>query len=513
MKRCIAISSTPAETRVAITEDDSLAELFVERSERDRLLGTILPGRVVKVVDSMFAAFVDVGFDSDGFLPLSDWRGNLLAEISSASLRTPRSRPQRGERQRSPVKIGDIIPVQVVKEPISAKGARLTMQLSFPGRYMVLLPGERTMGVSRRIASQNERKRLKQIAHKLRPDGFGVIIRTVAEGHTEKQLSDDLNDLLSAWNKAKSALRQEKVGKIAHREPGMVSSVMRDLFTSDVDRVICDNRAISHELGSFVKEVLPALKDRVEYYNSHEPLFDHLGLEEEVEKIFQRRVWFRGGGYLIIDHTEAMITIDVNSGRSNRNRNVESAALRVNLEAAREACRQLRLRDIGGLVVVDFIDMFDVANRERVQLEMRTLLKLDRAQADIAPISRFGLLEMTRERVRPALIHTLQKPCHRCFGTGLVPSFESLASEIERWAKRYKADTKRRRLQIHVSPSLYDFLTHGRGSLIRRMMLRNFMHLRLFPDETMDEVNFRCFAGKNQPEITEKYSRGLAGKN
>jgi ribonuclease G len=509
MKRCIAISSTPAETRVAIAEDDLLVELFVERSERDRLLGNVMMGRVVKVVDSMFAAFVDIGLDSDGFLPLVDYREGLL-EISAGS--EPSTGRPRG-RSRSPVSVGDLVPVQVVKEPIGTKGARLSMQLSLPGRYMVLLPGERTLGVSRRISTQNERRRLKQCAQDLHPKGFGVIIRTVAEGHSEDQLRGDLNDLLQSWERIKRGLRSSAVGKVVHHEPGMVSSVMRDLFTADVDKVICDNRAVRKELENFAKEVLPSLCDRIDYHSGHEPLFDHLDLESEVEKIFQRKVWFRGGGYLIIDHTEAMITIDVNSGRSKGKRNAESAALRVNLEAAREACRQLRLRDIGGLVVIDFIDMSDGANREAVQQEMRTLLKLDRAQADIAPISRFGLLEMTRERVRPALIHTLQKPCLRCAGTGLVPSFESLGSEIERWIKRYKADTKRRRIRIHVSTSLHAFLTQGRASLLRRMMLRNFVHIRLIADESMDDVGFRCFAGKDKPELTDQYARGLGSKS
>jgi ribonuclease G len=502
----IAINSTPAETRVAIVEDGRLAELFVERSERDRMLGTIVLGKVVKVLPSMQAAFVDVGFDSDGFLPFDDARPPLDADDEAPPPRR-RGRQSGGE---APVSAGERVAVQVVKEPIGTKGARLTMQLSLPGRYMVLLPRENTSGVSRRIGSTAERRRLKDLARELKPEGFGIIIRTVAEDHSREELEADLKDLLKQWQGIRRRLERARPGDVVHREPGMVSSIMRDLFTADLDAVICDNSRLGKEIRSWIGEVLPTLKDKVEIYDGAVPLFDRLGIEEEIDLSLERKVWFKGGGYLIIEQTEAMIVIDVNSGRYTRRSNLEENALQVNLEAARELCRQLRLRDLGGLVVIDFIDMQREENRTRLLSELRALLKKDRAQADVAPVSRFGLVEMTRERVRPALIHSLKQPCRHCGGTGLVSSKETLVTELERWLKRFKAATGERRLVLRLAPSVHDWLSAGLKSLHRQLMWRHFMLIRLEADPRLDEGEFRCFSVRQDGrEVTAEYARGL----
>ncbi len=512
MKRQFAINATPAEIRVAILEDGKLAELSVERAARDRTLGSIYMGRVVRVMPSMQAAFVDIGQDSDGFLPLDDARDvtRLLSEGEDAPL--VQGRPGRGRegRLRPALKNDQLVPVQVVKEPMGTKGARLTMELSLAGRFLVLLPGESMIGVSRRIRSAAERRRLKTLAQEIRPAGFGLILRTVTEGHSESQIRRDLQELLDHWRITRSALLKNKPGELVHREPGMVSSVMRDLFTPDLDSVICDDRALYKETRAFVGEVLPDLKDKVELYSGREPLFDQLGIEEEIAKSIDRKVWVKGGGYLIIESTEAMISIDVNSGRYTRKSNLEDNALKVNLEAAREICRQLHLRDLGGLVVIDFIDMRKESNRLKVEQEMRGLLKQDKAQTDTAPISRFGLMEMTRERVRPALIHTLHEPCRRCGGTGLMPSRETLLTELERWIRRFKASTGERRLMIQLAPSLHAYLTAGRISLLKKMMWRHFMLLRCVPDERLDAGEFRCFSPRQGREVTAEFARGIS---
>jgi ribonuclease G len=477
----------------------------VERAEKDRLLGHIILGRVVKLAPSMQAAFVAVGLDSDGFLPYADlcppeqWR---LAGVEGES-----APPRRGG-----LRVDEVFPVQVVKEPIGAKGARLTMQLSLAGRYLVLLPGDEMTGVSRRIRSSAERRRLKALLREIRPAGFGLIMRTVAEGHSMGQIRADLEELLDRWRGVRARLQAAEVGEVCHREPGMVSHVMRDLFTADLDEVVCDNRGLWKETRAYVAEVLPELKDSVKLYTGREPLFDSLGIEDEIERSIERRVWVKGGCYLIIESTEAMTTIDVNSGRYARRRNLEENALRVNLEAAREIGRQLRLRDLGGLIVIDFIDMLEEEHRLRLLQEMRQVLKQDRAQTDVAPLSRFGLMEMTRERVRPALIHTLHQPCRRCGGTGLVPSRETLLTELDRWVRRFKAATGERRLLIHVAPSLHLHLTAGRRNLLWRMMWRHFMLIRLKADERLDETEFRCLSPRQGRELTSEYARGVGAQ-
>ena len=505
MKRQIVINSSPAESRVAILEDGRLSDFYVERAERDRLLGHIMPGRVVKLAPSMQAAFVAVGLDSDGFLPYSDTCPPEQWRFAGTGQSPP---PQR----RAGLQVDQVFPVQVVKEPIGTKGARLTMQLSLAGRYLVLLPGDTMTGVSRRIKSAGERRRLKALSKDLRPDGFGLIVRTVAENHSLEQIQADLGELLAHWGEVRAALLAAEVGQVAHREPGMVSHVMRDLFTADLDEVICDNRGLWKETRAYVAEVLPDLKDSVRFYAGREPLFDSLGIEDEIERSIERRVWVKGGCYLIIETTEAMTTIDVNSGRYARRRNLEDNALRVNLEAAREIGRQLRLRDLGGLIVIDYIDMQEEEHRLRLLAEMRQILKQDRAQTDVAPLSRFGLMEMTRERVRPALIHTLHQACRRCGGTGLVPSRETLLAELDRWIRRFKAATGERRLLIQLAPSLHAFLTAGRRNLLWRMMWRHFMLIRLKADERLDETEFRCLSPRQGRELTQDYARGVGAQ-
>lgn len=503
LKRQIVINSSPAESRVAILEDGRLSDFYVERAERDRLLGHIIMGRVVKLAPGMQAAFVAIGQDSDGFLPWSDcvppdqWRSQQGA---------------RSRDNRAALAVDQLFPVQVVKEPIGTKGARLTMQLSLAGRYLVLLPGDGMTGVSRRIKSTTERRRLKGLVKDMLPDGYGLIVRTVAEGHSREQIEADLRELMDRWQGVRARVEHAVEGQVIHQEPGMVSHIMRDLFTADLDEVLCDHRGLWKELRAYMAEVLPELKDRVRLYDGREPLFDAMGVEEEIEHSIERKVWVKGGGYLIIESTEAMNVIDVNSGRFARKKALEDHALRVNLEAAREIGRQLRLRDLGGLIVIDFIDMQQEEHRLRLMQEMRQILKQDRAQTDVAPLSRFGLMEMTRERVRPALIHTLHQPCRRCGGTGLVPSRETVLTELDRWIRRYKAATRERRLLITVAPSLHAHLTAGTRNQVWRLMWRHFMLIRVRADERLDETEFRCTSPRQGREVTQDHARGVGAQ-
>ncbi len=503
IEREIVINSTPRETRVAILEEGRLVELYVERPEKDRILGDIIAGRVAKVVPAMQAAFVQIGLDADGFLPYSDVRENALAwregEPLDNNLRTRRSHENPGLRDGMP------LAVQLIKEPIANKGARLTTQLSLPGRFMVLLPNERVVGVSRRISSRRERLRLKNIARDLRPKGAGLIIRTVAEGRQEEDLAQDLAELLELWREVEQKLHAANGVECVHKDVGMVSGIMRDLFTRDVSQVLVDDRKLHRNIRDYIREVQPALLPQLHLHESKTPIFDSHHIESDIEKGLEHRVPVKGGGYLFIEQTEAMISIDVNSGRFTRKRNLEDNALRVNMEAMKEICRQLRLRDIGGLVVIDFIDMMKEENRRALNQAMTRELKKDRAQTDTAPLSRFGLLEMTRERVRPALIHTFHKECSNCRGTGLVPTPETLLSELERWIRRFRARSGERRLQLTLNPAVYEMATQGFRSFLREMMWRNFLHIRAEADPQLKDHEFRCWSPRQERDVTELF--------
>ncbi|MCA9782649.1 MAG: Rne/Rng family ribonuclease [Calditrichaeota bacterium] len=504
IEREIVINATSRETRVAILEEGRLVELFVERPEKDRILGDIIIGRVAKTVPAMQAAFVQIGQDSDGFLPWSDVRENALAWRRGKPIE---GGPHTRRSSENPGLVAGMpLAVQLIKEPIANKGARLTTQLSLPGRFMVLIPNDRVVGVSRRIANRRERQRLKEITHAIRPEHIGLIIRTVAEDRSREDLEQDLADLLKRWQELEDKLHSTEPVALVHKDVGMVSGIMRDLFTRDVKRVVVDNKDLYRETHAYIKDVQPALLPALQLYKEKRPIFDAFGVEEDITRSLEHRVPVKGGGYLFIEQTEAMISIDVNSGRATRRRNLEDNALKVNLAAVKEICRQLRLRDIGGLVVIDFIDLLKAENREALNQEMANELKKDRAQWDIAPLSRFGLLEMTRERVRPALIHTFHQTCPNCRGTGLVPSPETLLSEMERWIRRFRVSSGERRLKLFLSPEVHELATRGLRSFVREMMWRNLMHIRTEIDPQLKEHQFRFHSPKQDRDVTELYS-------
>ncbi|MBL7032659.1 MAG: Rne/Rng family ribonuclease [Candidatus Delongbacteria bacterium] len=506
MKKEIIINSNLRENRVALLEDKRLVELHVEHSEDERLVGGIYKGRIGNVVVSIQAAFVDIGIDVHGFLPFSDLGANALHFVDGREIYTHDAAPAKDRRGRTILKPGDDIVVQITKEPISDKGPRLTSKISLPGRFLVLIPNEDIAGISRRVENLTERRRLRSILRKLALPGYGLIARTVAEGKSEPDLKADFERLMKQWREIEASFHSAPPPLQLHRDVGMVSSLIRDLFSEDTNRVVIDNKKIYREVIRYLQEVKSRLVERVELYHSREPLFDHLEIEGDVEKITSHKVWLTGGGSLIIESTEAMVTIDVNSGSYNRKRNIEDNILRVNLAAVREICRQLRLRDLGGLIVMDFIDMADDRNRQRVQKAMEEELIHDRAQTDILPISKFGLMEMTRQRIRPALLLTLRENCEVCDGTGLVPSRETMVTELEGFVRRFRAQTRERRLQLAVHPDLHAYLIEGKRSIIKLLMWKNFMYIDLKKDESLTVGKFQAISLKQKREITQEFS-------
>jgi ribonuclease G len=508
LKKEIMINSTEHETRAALLEDGKLVEFLVKNSEERRIVGNIYKGRIKTVLPGMQAAFVDIGLEKAAFLHSSD-----IGQVTDSD------RYDADEDEEAPAEIirkarragietvlkdGQEILVQVIKEPISTKGPRVTSEISIPGRYLVMVPDDSHIRVSKRIPDWNEKKRLRAIMRDLRPEGFGFIIRTEAEGRNEADFKSDIRRLLKFWTPLKKRADRLTPPALLHQEMGMITGLIRDIYSDDVDSLVVDSRSVYREVLSFVREIAPALKGRVKLYKEKMPIFDYFNIEPEIEKTMDRRVWIRKGSYLIIDQTEAMVTIDVNTGRFVGRKDQESTILRTNLEAAREVARQIRLRDIGGLIIIDFIDMYSRENRRRLYDEFCHWFKNDRAKRAISPVSDFGLIEMTRERVRPSLLTALSEPCAHCNGLGRVLSKNTMATKIERWFLRARAIGSHGKFNLIVHPGLADFLTNGDGNRVARMANVYRFHINLVRDTTISAQEFIVTDVETGANLTEE---------
>ena len=503
MKKEIIINSTIGEIRISILENKKLVELFVEKPESERMVGDIYLGTVVNVIRGMRAAFVNIGQKQDAFLHFSDIGDSFSTVTSMIDLGEDNHYPKTLTPDR--IKAGQKILVQIIKEPISTKGSRLTAQISIPGRFLVLVPNSKMVGVSKKINSIKERKRLRKIAKSIRPDGFGIIVRTIAEGRDNLVLKADVESLVKTWKKVEKKVKQDKPSVLVYKDMGMMSSVIRDLFTKDMERLIVDSRKLYRKIVAYLKDVSREMVGLVEYYDRKDPIFDYYGIEAEIEKSLSRKVMLKSGGSIIIDQTEALVAIDVNSGRFIGRETHEKNSLKINLEAGREIARQLRLRDLGGLIVIDFIDMRDEKNKQKVQNELKKELRRDRAQANITPISEFGLIEMTRERIRPSLMYTFSEICPTCKGLGRISSKNTILNQIERWVKRFRMGSKERRIRIVTHPEMKNFLSEGVRSPIRKIMWKYLLKIELNADDNMefDEVHF--YSIKENIDITNKF--------
>lgn len=508
MKKEIVINTSTAETRIALLEDGQLAEIFVERPENERHVGDIYLGRVRKVLNGISAAFVDIGWEQDGFLHFNDV--GSLYEMDDAEEEGNGNGSGNGGRSRSPAQVnlraGQEILVQITKEPIGGKGPRVTSQVSLPGRFVVLVPNEELIGVSRKIADPKEKRRLKKLGKELGEYGYGLIIRTVAQEKDDPTLRMDIEKLVDTWKRIEKKMKGASAPSLIYKEMSLASSVIRDLFGPDIDQVVVDSKPLFKELVQYLDSVSPTLVDRVEHYKEKVPLFDHYKIESEIEKGIRRKVFLPGGGYIIIEHTEAMVVVDVNSGRFVGKQNHEENSLKVNLRAAREICRQLRLRDIGGIIVIDFIDLWDEKNRKKIYDEVKKELKKDRAKVDVAPISHFGLMMMTRQRIKPSLLFTFKEPCPTCHGTGMIPSKETVVTELERWIARYMNRTGKRRLRLVVHPDLHAFLTQGGlKSRLNKIMLQKRLLVRIKVDAGLPPTEFKGFSVNDGADVTDQF--------
>jgi ribonuclease G len=543
------MNATANQVRIAITEDGKLAELFVEAPEKERLVGDIYLGKVARVMPGIKAAFIDIGLRQDAFLHFSDI-GSTLDEYSEllgeepdedadeeaeeelVSVGGPPSTggtaPEHGtstqvvrerhgreyhsrgrdrlEHPEKHLQSGQDIIVQVTKEPVGKKGVRVTSEVSLPGRFLVLLPFDGKVGVSKRIGNFREKRRLRKLVRSILPDGFGAIIRTVAEGKDEQTLKTDLDQLISTWREVEKTVKAEKAPALIYKDMTTTSSVIRDLFSNDVERVTVDSKKLYREIRTYVNLTSPSLVEKIEMYKGRDPIFDVFGVEKEIAIAMSRKVWLKSGGYIIIEQTEAMVVVDVNSGRYAAKREQELNSLQTNLEASREIVRQIRLRDIGGLIVIDFIDLEDEKNKKKVYDELRKEFRKDRAKVTVLPMTEFGLVQITRQRIRQSVLHSFTEPCPTCAGTGLVQSKSTIVSQVERWIRRFKSETREFRLVLKVHPTIAAHLLEGKLSRLRRMMVKYFVLIKLEEDSSLAVDEFKFISRKQNKDVTNEYN-------
>ena len=452
MEKEIIVDINPYQTRVVLLEDGVPGEIYIERRGRERLVGNIYKGKVKNVLPGMQAAFVDIGLERNAFL----YAGDIQTDRSDFVFQGQQSAiPNAVPNIKDIVKIGQEIMVQIVKEPVGTKGARVTTNITLPGRTLVLMPSVDYVGVSRRIGDEEERSRLKEaLEHIAKDSGMGAIVRTAAEGKTEEEFSADFVFLSRLWERIRQKGVMVSAPRLLHAEEPLVFRTIRDLFTPDIKRLAINDREFFDRVQIVAGIISPALRERVELYEQIPDLFDLLGLEGAIEKALAHKVWMKNGGYIIIDQTEALTTIDVNTGKYVGTDNLQETITATNCEAAREIARQLRLRDISGIIVVDFIDMDEIADKERVLATLREELAKDRTKSNVLGITQLGLVEMTRKKSRQCISHTLQTPCPYCGGSGKVLSTETMVLKVRRQLMRLIATESTKIYLVRVNPAI-----------------------------------------------------------
>ncbi|MDZ4673255.1 MAG: Rne/Rng family ribonuclease [Gemmatimonadota bacterium] len=542
MKREILINGGQRETRVAILEDDRLVELLVDRPDHRRTVGDIYLGKVEAVLPGIQAAFVDIGLEKSAFLHASDLlepeddddadedeadqahaeaaegngddedTGQDRSRKQGNGKPEPRQREVGGRRAVPDIseilKKGQTLPVQVTKEPISTKGCRVTAQISIPGRFLVYMPYASRVGVSRKIESREQRAKLREMVTRMLPeDSGGVIVRTVAEGVTEEHFDREITSLLTQWRKIKrKQLYVRRAPALLQRETSLTRSLIRDVFSDKVDALHVDSRELHHEVDSYLQTVDPELMNRVHLYTDNAPLFDRYGIETEIKGLFRARVELPTGGSLVIQQTEALVAIDVNTGRYTGKKDPEKTILRTNVEAAREIARQLRLRDLGGIIICDFIDMETRSNREKVLQELRNHLSRDRARTKAFAVSELGLIEMTRQRIRPSLYASMTTDCPTCIGSGRVFTPEVVARRLERSLRRVGHERRERSLAVRLHPEVALYLLEEEPKLLGQLARAIGMEIELRDDPMMHLDEFRLMSRPAGRDVTELYA-------
>jgi len=516
MKREILINANPRETRVAILEDDQLVELLIDRPDARRMVGDIYLGRIEAVLPGIQAAFVDIGTEKSAFLHASDvlypeekkTAGEDEDDADDSEESDDRRRKQREAIPiQDAVKRGQDVIVQVSKEPISTKGPRVTADVSLAGRFLVYMPFAARVGVSRKIGERAERARLRKMVEEILPDDSGgVIIRTVSEDATPETFSRELQTLMNQWKRMKKKTHFVRAPALIHRETNLTRGLIRDLFSEKVEQVTVDSKQVYNEILEYLKGVGPELVERVKLYEDQIPLFDKANIEHEIRDLFKRRCDLPSGGYLIIEPTEALVSIDINSGRYTGKKDPEKTILRTNLEAAREVARQMRLRDVGGIVVADFIDMETKGNRDKVLQELRTHLGRDRARTKAFAVSDLGLIEMTRQRVRQSHLQNMTEACSVCHGTGRVFTAETVVRRVERSVRRIVVEGKRDHLLVKLHPDVAMYLLEQERDFIKKLEKAAGFSLELRDDPLLRPDEFKLVVKSAGRDVTQQYA-------
>ena len=494
MDKKILVNSDNRATRVAILENNKLVELYIERPLEQRIVGNLYKGSVANVLPGMQAAFVDIGLEKNAFLYVDD-----VYTDDDDKPHPPRTNIDKL------LKVGEEIIVQVIKEPFGSKGARATGQVTIPGRYLVLVPGADYVGISRRIDSQVEKERLRRIAGKLRPPEMGLIVRTVAEGAKERALAQDLQFLMQLWHLVLARFQQKTAPALLYQDLALTCRIARDLFVEDFNSFLVDNEheyeKVCEILDCFSPQPQPKLKRKVKHYREDEPIFERYGVEKELERALQRQVWLKSGGYLVFDEAEALTVVDVNTGRYIGKRNLAQTILKTNLEAAEEIARQIRLRDIGGIIIIDFIDMAVEQHRRKVLAKLNESIKHDRTKTYVLGLTSLGLVEMTRKKVRQDLAEVLQQHCPYCGGSGRVFTALAASTRIERDLKKTLQKTPREAVLVEMHHEVASIIIGTGGGNLKKLESELGKHIFIRGSEDMHIEHHRIIAAGSLKDI------------
>ncbi len=507
MYKQLIINVSDHETRVALLEDGTIVELYVDRGDDSDVTGNIYKGRVLRVLPGMQAAFVDIGLNQAAFVYVDDVFKDDFDEYERM-FQIDDTEPQ-AENENTPEPVlyesrrsfqieeliseGQEILAQVVKSPIGTKGARISSFISLPGRFLVLMPKSDHVGISRRIEDEAERERLRNSVINLRSNSHGYIVRTAAESEPEEKLASEMSFLNNLWSNIQKKYEKAPTPSILHQEISVSLRAVRDLLIHEVEKLVIDSKPTYEAVLSFLNTYMPGLKDHVVLYDGSEPVFDAYNLEGDISRALKRKVWLKSGGYITIEHTEALVAVDVNTGRYVGKHNLEETILKTNLEAVKEIAYQIRLRDIGGIIIIDFIDMDKKVNQEKVFNALTEALEKDKSKTHVLPMSEMGLIQMTRKRTREPLTRILCEPCYYCDGEGYIISKQSICYSIFRDILRESQDMNGIRLTLRVNPQIAELLHGEENHLITALEKAIGKQIVIYPNTTYHLEEFDIF--------------------
>jgi ribonuclease G len=507
MYKQLIVNVSDHETRVALLEDGTIVELYVDRGGDSDVIGNIYKGKILRVLPGMQAAFVDIGLHQAAFIYVDDVYNNDFKEYArmfqidteepnsdmESNLESEVFNSRRNFQIEELISEGQEMLAQVVKSPIGTKGARISSNISLPGRFLVLMPTSDHIGISRRIEREDERERLRSAVRDLRSNSYGYIVRTAAEGEPAEKLASEMSFLNNLWENIQKKFEKAPTPSLLHQEISVSLRAVRDLLIHEVEKLVIDSKPTYDAVLSFLNIYMPGLKDHVVFYEGTEPVFDAYNLEGDISRALKRKVWLKSGGYITIEHTEALVAIDVNTGRYVGKHNLEETILETNLEALKEIAYQIRLRDIGGIIIIDFIDMDKKSNQEKVFNALNEALLKDKSKTHVLPMSEMGLIQMTRKRTREPLTRIMCEPCYYCDGEGYIVSKQSICYSIYREFLRASQDMQGVRLTLRANPKIAELLHGEENNLIVALEKAIGKQIVIYPDAAYHLEEFDVF--------------------